>query len=284
MNRYDDISMDDWAELNKIEGWFTRNEASAMQSLVRQLSSGAKVVELGSFQGRSSVVIASVLPPGGMLYCVDHFKGSLEHQGNEFKLDDLLSKFTSNIKNHHVDDKIALLVMDTLQAANEFEMESVDLLFVDASHDYESIRADILYWYSKLKVGGLLVCHDYSTYWPGVREAIESLQLEGQVLADSLWSHQKDRSSEEGSPRSEQVVEVVTQDNSEQMNQVIGEILKISEQTNELIRGILSIKEMLTGLQNSRHDVNDKQQIRGEEHLIPMNKKKSENVERCLVR
>lgn len=192
MNGYDVSNENDWSKINQIFGWFSRREASAMQSLVRQLPSGAKVVELGSFQGRSSVVIAAVLPPDGILYCVDHFKGSLEHQGKEFKLTDLLSNFKSNIEKHHVDDKIRILVMDTLQAAKKFEMESVDLLFVDASHDYESIRADILCWYPKLKIGGRLICHDYCASWPDVIKAIESVHLDGAVMADSLWLHQKD--------------------------------------------------------------------------------------------
>lgn len=189
-----------WKEVEQITGWFSRDEAIAMQRIVKQLAPGARLVELGSFQGRSSVVIASVLSKDSRLYCVDHFEGSAEHQG-QADLDNLLEIFINNIKKFHVDNKIRALAMTTLEAATKFTEKSLDLVFIDASHDYESVKSDILQWYPKIKPGRFLICHDYQTPgWPGVAQAIEILQLSGEMIGGSLWLHQKAKRRRAQSP------------------------------------------------------------------------------------
>jgi len=193
MSIYDAANSSDWHKINQITGWFSQDEAIAMQSLVKGLPPGARVAELGSFQGRSSVVIASVLPPDGILYCVDHFEGSPEHKGGDFKLEYLGVNFINNIKKFQVDDQIRVLIMDTLEASERFVGEFFHLVFIDAAHDYEGVKADILQWYPKIKMKGFLICHDYCTGWQGVIDAISELQLEGNLIAGNLWLHQKNK-------------------------------------------------------------------------------------------
>lgn len=188
MNKYDFTGIAEW---NQIKGWFDISQAVAIQQFVKQLPPGSQLVELGSFQGRSSVAIASVLPADSMLYCVDHFAGSEEHKKWNLDISNLLDAFTKNIERFGVKDKINTLVMSTVEAAAKFEPESVDLVLLDAAHDYDSVKADLLNWYPKLKPGGYLFCDDYEPGWPGVMRAVKTVGLEGKVLAGSLWMHRK---------------------------------------------------------------------------------------------
>lgn len=187
--RYDFTGIVEW---NKIKGWFSLEKAVAIQRAAKQLPTGSRLVELGSFQGRSSVAIASVIPDESVLYCVDHFQGSIEHHRANLDTSNLLEAFTKNIKTFGVKDKIRVLSMSTTEAVEKFEPESLDLILVDAAHDYDSVKSDLLNWYPKLKPGGFLFCDDYGQpNWPGVTRAVKSVGIEGQVVTPALFLHRK---------------------------------------------------------------------------------------------
>lgn len=119
MNRYDFTGVAEW---HQIQGWFELPQAIAMQTFVKQLPPGWKLVELGSFQGRSSVAIASVMPPDSFFYCVDHFQGSQEHKRANLEISNLLEAFTQTIERLGIKDKIYTGAMSTEEAAAEGEV------------------------------------------------------------------------------------------------------------------------------------------------------------------
>jgi hypothetical protein len=44
---------------------------------------------------------------------------------------------------------------------------AIDVLFIDASHDYEAVHRDFQLWSPFVKVGGIVAMHDVSPVWPG---------------------------------------------------------------------------------------------------------------------
>jgi predicted O-methyltransferase YrrM len=57
----------------------------------------------------------------------------------------------------------------------------VELLFVDSTHDRESVLRTVPVWRPALAPGAIVAFHDYDhPQFPGVREAIEELGLEGE--------------------------------------------------------------------------------------------------------
>lgn len=187
-SNYDFTGLAQW---NQIKGNSSMEKAVVVQQIVKQLPAGSRIVELGCFQGRNSVAIAAVLPPGSMVYCVDDFQGSPVHKKAHINSQNLLETFISNIERCGVKDKISTLAMNPSAAAAKFELASVDLLFLDHDPDYDSVQTDLLNWYPKLKPGGYLLCDNYEPNWPGVMRAIKTVGLEGQVVAGSLWVHRK---------------------------------------------------------------------------------------------
>ena len=188
MNRFDFTGIVEWS---RIPGWFDLSKAVAVQQVVKQLAPGATLVELGSFQGRSSVAIAAVLPANSVLHCVDHFEGSVEHRTMQLDLTNLFQSFQRNIAAFGVKDRIRVLQMSTVEAAGQFAADSVDLILLDAAHDFDSVRTDLEHWYPKLKPGGVLFCDDYETAWPGVMKAVEMAGLKGEVVVRALFLHMK---------------------------------------------------------------------------------------------
>lgn len=56
----------------------------------------------------------------------------------------------------------ATLIRDfSVNAAEQFEDDSIDLVYIDGDHNYESVSADIEAWYPKVKPGGIISGHDY---------------------------------------------------------------------------------------------------------------------------
>lgn len=65
----------------------------------------------------------------------------------------------------------------------------LDLIFIDALHDYENVYQDIRLWWPKVRMGGMLSGHDFSHKWPGVERAVSdsfNLMHVG-VASDSVW-------------------------------------------------------------------------------------------------
>lgn len=66
---------------------------------------------------------------------------------------------------------------------------NLDLVFIDANHDYASVKEDIERWSQKVRAGGIVAGHDYSPEFPGVMQAVnECLPNQFEVGDDTVWS------------------------------------------------------------------------------------------------
>lgn len=73
----------------------------------------------------------------------------------------------------------------TTKIADYFNDGVFDFVFVDASHDTESVIADITAWRSKIKPEGLLIGHDIN--WPSVQRALQSLEIKWSEADAHIW-------------------------------------------------------------------------------------------------
>ena len=59
------------------------------------------------------------------------------------------------------------------EIVKKYDDNSLDFVFIDADHKYESVRADILAWMPKVKKGGILAGHDYIDCHNGVIKSVD---------------------------------------------------------------------------------------------------------------
>lgn len=100
---------------------------------------------------------------GRKLYCVDawrHISGNIDinnpdHNG---QLDNMARAFMNL---YEFGDRVTLIREMSSQAADLFQENSLDFVYLDAAHDYENVKNDLMCWVSKVKAGGILCGHDY---------------------------------------------------------------------------------------------------------------------------
>jgi beta-1,4-mannosyl-glycoprotein beta-1,4-N-acetylglucosaminyltransferase len=151
-----------------VQGWFGGPDFEFYRWCVAQVPSYAHFVEVGSFKGRSSAFMAVEIINSGKQIdfdCVDTWQGSEEHQAGAISEDpdvvagSLFEQFVKNMS--PVAHKYKALRLASLEAATTYEDHSLDLVFLDAAHDFDNVKADILAWWPKIKSGGIISGHDW---------------------------------------------------------------------------------------------------------------------------
>lgn len=154
------------------------------------------IVEIGSWVGGTTCYLAKgcQLTGNGIVYAIDHFQGNVgkEHLYNE-GLDvgeTIYDCFLKNINQAGVANSVTVLNMNSEMARKEIN-ESIRMLFIDANHDYEFVKKDIILWEPLLKSGGYIVFHDYNYASPGVIKAVNEClnkpNYQFFLLVDSLF-------------------------------------------------------------------------------------------------
>lgn len=145
-----------------IEGWLTSREALALYRLARRLPTGARIVEIGSWKGKSTYCLAKGLRDG-VLVAIDPFDGAGEagHPYETFKGEiPLVEQFRRNLSGRGVLEKIEIKAGRSSEFAGR--VGTIDLLFIDGDHSIEGCRYDFEAFAPSVKAQGLLAFHDYN--------------------------------------------------------------------------------------------------------------------------
>ena len=165
------------------EDWF--NYSQLYDRFALECDDNSVIVEIGSWVGRSICYLGVELMnkhKTPKVYAVDTWRGSQEHSNHAIlKNDELYNTFIRNIS--PLGGLITPLRLDSLSAAVTFEDNSIDFLFLDASHQYEDVKKDIAAWYPKIKPGGIFAGHDIDGSFIGVNMAVnQSIELRGYII------------------------------------------------------------------------------------------------------
>jgi predicted O-methyltransferase YrrM len=154
------------------------------------------LVEVGSFQGKSTVLMGHVLRsfyPQSKIYAIDPHNGLVgaEDQGLQ-QLPASLEKFTIHIANEQLCDVVELIKEHSYNVAWN---RPITFLFIDGLHDYRNVSKDFHHFSSWIRKGGYIAFHDYAHYYPGVMAFVDELLTTGRYrrvqLAVSLMVLQK---------------------------------------------------------------------------------------------
>lgn len=162
------------------------------------------IVEIGSWTGHSTCFMASLLPEDGLVYAVDHWLGSIEHQpGSDIHpafLPKLYEVFLSNVIHRNLAHKIIPVRMDSVTASKTPFFKnlnrSIDLIYIDGDHSEEGCYNDLEAWFPYVKGHGVLCGDDYT--FESVQKAIYRFasKYDLKVIFDTnFWVLSEKRSS-----------------------------------------------------------------------------------------
>jgi len=178
---------------------------------------GEVFIEIGSFLGHSACYMGQLIKESKKnitFYCVDPWTAEVfDMEETRFALGfqgSYANEIRKAICELSLQGYVKMLQMTSEEASKHFLKHSIkfDFVFLDGLHDYESVKADISYWFPLLKIGGVIGGDDY--YWRCnpeepffVRQAILDTIGENHS-ADSdtthpdsngwaFWSHKKEK-------------------------------------------------------------------------------------------
>lgn len=141
-----------------------------------ELATGRDVLEIGSYRGLSAWGMAQTAKT---VTCVDTFRAWTNGQ-TQNTIEEGLTTFDaflravqgfSNVYFYQGTSEAIAGSWTELQRGRQF-----DMIFLDAMHTYEDVKADILRWMPHLREGGIMAFHDYGHGdFPGVKQAVDEL-------------------------------------------------------------------------------------------------------------
>jgi predicted O-methyltransferase YrrM len=152
-----------WALTESVDGWMTQAQGERLWAAASRVPAGGQIVEIGSFRGRSMIVLARAAPEAGSVVAIDphagNDRGPQEIAGYEDAAALDHEAFNRNLERAGVRDRVTH-VRAFSSAAHDDVHGDVDLLYVDGAHRYGPARADIRDWGARVVPGGTMLIHD----------------------------------------------------------------------------------------------------------------------------
>jgi SAM-dependent methyltransferase/predicted O-methyltransferase YrrM len=151
------------ATIADVEGWLAPSQARRLWDRAQELRAGASVVEIGSYRGRSAIVLAAGAPSDASVLAIDphagNDRGPQQWEGTPEEGQSDHEVFLRNLAEAGVADRVRHVRKYSHEALDDVDAP-IDLLYVDGAHGYGPARDDLVQWSAKLAPGATMLVHD----------------------------------------------------------------------------------------------------------------------------
>lgn len=171
-----------------IDGWMDQED---LEWLAEQAQSHSNIAEVGCWKGRTTCVLAA--NTSGRVWAIDTWEGPHDihkHAGEYPEIVagvDVYQQFIINLADYIRHKQVRVMRMSSLEAVWVFGIadRKFDMVFIDADHEYDYVKSDIVAWRTLVEPGGLLCGHDFGIY-PDVSKAVMEL-LPNYSFRGAIW-------------------------------------------------------------------------------------------------
>ncbi len=181
-------------------------------AILESLPKGIKMAELGVFEGVFSREMLRICEPSE-LHLIDLWKSSRSPDASHMTIKRLKRfgmwrTFRRIKREHRGDPRVQIHRGFTTEVLARFPDDHLDFVYVDASHKYENVKADLELSRVKVRNGGFICGHDYQFFvggedslrYVGLRRAVDefceenglsiaTLTLPGSTITDNSLSY-----------------------------------------------------------------------------------------------
>jgi predicted O-methyltransferase YrrM len=149
--------------IDGVEGWLSEDQARRLWDAAVAVRGGGQIVEIGSFRGRSTIVLSRAAAEGVRIVAIDPHgggdRGPQEITPDQARGDEDNRVFRANLEGAGVNGRVEHVRLMSDQAHGDVD-GPIDMLYVDGAHRYKPARDDIAAWGARVPVGGALLVHD----------------------------------------------------------------------------------------------------------------------------
>ena len=166
-----------------------RPKGNELDGIVSLIPPGGIVAELGCFAGEGTAQFLAC-PRVARLVCVDMWRGGYDPADWASVADMVAARESWNRARGEPSGRCYAFTLPIVKAALYYDPSIFDLVYLDADHRYESVKADIMAWRPLVKPGGWFCGHDYGEpAHPGVRRAVDEIfGRPHRTFPDSSWA------------------------------------------------------------------------------------------------
>ena len=152
-----------WAHLESVEGWLTHDQAERLDRAAREVEPPGRIVEIGSFRGRSAIILARAAAEGVEVVAIDPHAGTDRGPREIVTTEDHGHRdndaFWANLRAAGVAERVRHVRAFSNEAHGEVA-DPIDVLFIDGAHRYAPAQDDISRWGARVRLDGLMLIHD----------------------------------------------------------------------------------------------------------------------------
>ncbi|MFO7667315.1 MAG: class I SAM-dependent methyltransferase [Desulfobacterales bacterium] len=165
MFRFDD------GMIENVKGFIDPEEGMRLYDTALSVAGMGPCLEIGSYCGKSAIYLGTACrEKNGILFSVDHHRGSEEQQPGEEYFDpglfdyvswriNTLEKFRKTLEKADLEETVVPVVARSDVAARMWA-SPLYLVFIDGGHSYETALMDYNCWAKHIVSGGYLLIHD----------------------------------------------------------------------------------------------------------------------------